>query len=259
MLDPEVRASGEQSLAAWSRRSPAFLEAYDIQKMAFLSQWTGARIYPVHVNSGAGLAAIRRARADGVAIVGETCPRYLVLAQEEPPEPAAFGKMAPPVRTAEDRAALWSALADGTLDCVGSDHSPLSRRMKEPEAGIWGARAGAGDIATLLPILLSEGVNRGRISLERLVEVCSRNPARAFGLYPRKGAIAIGSDADLVAVDLSMRRPVRASELESICDWSPYEGMELTGWPALSLIRGAIVFDGDQVTGRPRGRYLARP
>jgi predicted transcriptional regulator len=167
-------------------------------------------------------------------------------------------KVYPPIRGRDEQDALWAALADGTLDTVGSDHSPMSLATKGADQGFWAAKAGAGDVGTLLPILLSEGVNRGRLSLRRLVEVCSRNPAMAFGLYPRKGAIAVGADADLVAVDLSLKRPVRAADLDSICDWSPYEGMELTGWPVLSLLRGRTLLDRERLPDQPSGTYLAR-
>jgi dihydroorotase-like cyclic amidohydrolase len=256
VLEGEARASGLPDLEAWERRSPAFLEAYDIAKMAFFGARTGATIYPVHVNSREGLAAIARAKSDGVAMIAETCARYLVLAMPFEGDPA-LAKMSPPIRRAEDRAALWQALADGTLDTVGSDHSPMSASSKGLGGDFWAAKAGAGDVGSLLPVLLGEGVARGRLTLERLVEVSSSNPARAFGLYPRKGAIAVGSDADLVAVDLQRRRPIRGSDLQSIADWSPYEGLEVTGWPVFSVLRGRPLLDGDAVSG-PRGSYLSR-
>jgi dihydroorotase-like cyclic amidohydrolase len=256
-IEPEIRAEGRDDLDAWERRSPAWLEAFDIHKMTALAGRTGARIYPVHVNSREGLAEIRRAKANGVPMTAETCPRYLVLTKDYAGEPAAIAKIAPPLRSAEDRDALWEALADGTLDTVGSDHSPMSRADKGVDNGVWAAKAGLGDVGTLLPLMYSEGVGRGRISLERLVEVCASNPARAFGLYPRKGAIVPGADADLVVIDPDAIRVVRAAELGSICDFSPYEGMQLRGVPVRSWLRGEPLLSDGAVT-EPRGTYLSR-
>ena len=258
VLERDVRASGANGLEAWARRSPGFLEAIDIRKVATIAERTGTTIYPVHVNSSEGIDEIARTKAGGLPLIAETCPRYLVLTTEYDQEPVAYAKITPPARSAEDRDRLWGALADGTLDSVGSDHSPMSRESKNAEAGIWGARAGLGDTGTLLPLLLSEGVNAGRLSLRRLVEVCCEAPARAFGLHPRKGAIAPGSDADLVVVDLTLTRPVRAAELRSICDFSPYEGMNLTGWPVMTLLRGRTLLDDRDLPGVSFGTYLAR-
>jgi len=258
ILEREIRASGLEGLDAWSRRSPGFLEAADIRKVATLAEQTGTTIYPVHVNSREGVDEIARTKDRGLPIVGETCPRYLVLTTDYDREPIEYAKITPPVRSAEDRDRLWEALAAGTLDTVGSDHSPMSREAKNAGAGFWAARAGLGDTGTLLPLLLSEGVNRGRITLRRLVEVSCETPARAFGLWPRKGAIAPGADADLVVVDIALRRPVRAAELRSICDFSPYEGMELTGWPVMTLLRGRPLLEERSLVDRPFGMYLAR-
>ena len=258
VLEKEVRASGLEGLEAWARRSPGFLEAYDVCKMAFFARHTGATIYPVHVNSREGVAEIARVKRDGTSIYGETCVRYLVLTTEYAGNPYTLAKVTPPLRDRENQEALWEGLRDGTLDTVGSDHSPMNLQMKAPEQGIWGAKAGFGDVGSLFPLMVSEGFTRGRISLERLAQVCCENPARAFGLYPRKGVIQVGSDADLVVVDPSVRRRIRADELGSIADFTPYEGMEVQGWPVLTLLRGRPLLRNGELVGPPRGRYLPR-
>jgi dihydroorotase-like cyclic amidohydrolase len=258
ILEQQIRGSGEEGLAAWARRSPGFLEAADVRKVATFAEQTGTTIYPVHISSREGVAEIGATKERGLPIVAETCPRYLVLTVDHDRKPIEYAKTTPPVRSAEDRDRLWEALAAGTLDTVGSDHSPMSREAKNADGGFWAARAGLGDTGTLLPLLLSEGVNAGRITLRRLVEVSSETPARTFGLWPRKGRIAPGADADLVVVDLELRRPVRAAGLRSICDFSPYEGMELKGWPVMTVLRGRQLLDGQSLSAEPFGEYLAR-
>ncbi len=258
VLEQEVRAAGLDGLKAWERRSPGFLEAYDISKMAFFARHTGATIYPVHVNSREGLAEISRVKRDGIPIYGETCVRYLVLSTEYAGKPETLAKVTPPLRDAQNQEVLWEGLREGILDTVGSDHSPMSLQMKAADQGIWGAKAGFGDVGVLFPIIFSEGVSRGRISLERLAQVCCENPARAFGLYPRKGVIQVRSDADLVVVDPSVRRQIRADALGSIANFTPYEGMEVQGWPVLSFLRGRPLLKDGNLVGNPRGRYLSR-
>ena len=258
VLEQDVRSAGRDDLDAWERRSPGFLEAYDVRKMAFFAEQTGATIYPVHVNSKEGVAEIARVKRQGIPMYAETCPRYLVLTKHYAARPPALAKTAPPLRDHVDQEMLWEALRNGTLDTVGSDHSPMSLAMKAADQGIWGAKAGFGDVGTLLPIMLSEGVNRGRITLERLTQICCENPARVFGLYPRKGVIQVGADADLVAVDLAARRTVPAADPGGVVDFSPYAGMELQGWPVLSVLRGRLLLRDGEVAGPPWARYLPR-
>ena len=138
------------------------------------------------------------------------------------------------------------------MDIVTSEHAPGERWEKEVgRANIWKAWGGVPTIETMLPVLLSEGVNKSRLSLGDLNRVCCENPARIFGLYPRKGAIRKGADADLVIVDLKMKRKVRAEHLHYKVGWTPYEGRVLKGWPVLTMLRGEIVFQEGEVVGKP--------
>lgn len=166
----------------------------------------------------------------------------------------------PPLRSAADVDALWAGLASGAIDTVCTDHAPWSLEAKlDPTLSIERLRPGVENLRLLLPMLYSEGVRRGRLSLRRLVEVTSTNAARLFGLYPRKGAIAVGSDADLVVLDPSIERTVSADPLRSRADYSVYEGWQVTGWPVLTLRRGEIVFRDEAVLGQPAsGRVLSR-
>src|SRR5438093_1123035 len=166
----------------------------------------------------------------------------------------------PPLRDADDVAAVWAALADGTLDTVGTDHIPHARAAKlAPGLSFDRIPPGVSNLETLLPMLYSEGVRKGRITLSRLVEVLASSPAHVAGMYPRKGALAIGSDGDVVIFDPWARRIVRAADLHSACDYDPYEGWDVTGWPEVVLSRGDVVFKRGSVVAKPgRGKLVPR-
>ena len=169
---------------------------------------------------------MRAVRREGGRITAETITPFLGISSDD-----AIGflaKMVPPVRTPEHRAALWEAIRDGTIDTVGTDNTSRRRASKRPEAGLHGSRPGHPSLGTHLPVLLHHGRRHG-IALERLVDLATRAPARAYGIFPRKGTIAPGSDADLVVVDLELEKVVRAEDLRGMSDFSPFEGTRLAG------------------------------
>jgi len=251
-LQPEQEARAAD-LEAWGRHSPGWAEAEPIGRAAVFAGEAGARLYVVHLTSKAGAAAVARARAERPdRVIGETCPQYLVLHDRHPA--GLLAKFIPPVHGREDNEALWRGLADGTIDCMGTDHIPQPRVQKLVEGDVWRCGAGGPGHETLLPLLLSSG----RLSLPRVAAVTSANAARAFGLWPRKGAIALGFDADLTLVDLERRRVVRAAEFVTSADFTPYEGMELTGWPVTTILRGRVIMKDGCPVGPPTGRYLER-
>jgi dihydroorotase-like cyclic amidohydrolase len=203
----------------------------------------------VTIKEGPGIIA--KARLEGVDIVAETCPHYLVLNTDNTDR--ILSKTNPPIRHKDDNETLWSAVKDGVIDVVATDHGAVPRTHK---TDFWTA-LGMGGVETWLPIMLSEGVNKGRITLERLVQVCCYNPARKYGLTPRKGMISVGSDADLVIVDLNKKRKVSAKSFYSKGDFSCYEGWDLQGWPILTMMRGKVVMEDGKVVGRPGfGRFI---
>lgn len=167
------------------------------------------------------------------------------------------GKVNPPLRDQSSVEKLWRGINEGVVDCIGSHHAPHSIEAKERD--IWAALPGFPGIETLLPLILSEGVNKGRITLPKLVEVCSANAAKALGLHPRKGGIAIGADADLVIIDLKKKVKIRSEILHSAAAWTPYEGRELRGWPTLTMLRGNVIMeDGEPIARSSVGRYIPR-
>ena len=221
----------------------------------------GVPAYIVHLSSQAALELTRDARARGAQVLVETRPLYLHLTVDRfdaDDEEAALYVGTPPLRTSADRAELWNALGDGGIGAVGSDHVGFTREQKyRPGDTMHTVPKGVANMETMLPMLYSEGVHTGRISLERMVEVVSTGPAKAFGLYPQKGVIREGSDADLCILDPRARRTVRSDALHSNADFDLFDGVEVVGWPVFTIARGEVVFEGDQVVAVPgRGRFV---
>lgn len=249
-----VQAEGRDGLRAWAESRPALVETEAVRRVAFLAGLAGCPLYVVHVTSRLALEALVAARRAGQQLFLETESHYLTETCDSPA--GTLAKVIPPIREAEDREALWEALAAGEIDAIGSDHVSASRERKR--GSVWEAQLGFPGIATILPVLLSEGVGRGRISLARVAAVTSRNPARIFGLAG-KGALLPGKDADFVVVDLDLERTVDAAMLGSSSDFSIYEGRSLRGWPVLTVCRGAVVVRDGELVGRAgHGRYLRR-
>jgi dihydropyrimidinase len=236
---------GLSPLATWNHIRPDFVESEAQQRAAFLASVAGASMYAVHVTNAQTLDVLTRQRDRYPNIFLETCPHYLT--HDIDSELGAIAKVNPPLRTAADREALWRAIGDGRINVIGSDHVPRHRSAKHHD--IWKASAGFPGLETLLPVLLSEGYHRRTIPLGRLIDAVTRTPARTFGLWPRKGAIAIGADADFAIVDLSGRHTVRAAEQHSGAEYTIYEGWELTGAVQHTVVRGRFVVRDREVVG----------
>ena len=243
--------------ASLPRSRPAAAESTAIGLVADLAMRAGVRLHIAHVSSAAGCEAVRRARARGVRITAETCPHYLVL--DEKVYERADGRawsVIPPLRSAVDREALWSAVADGTMDAIATDHCPFLRADKEAGDDVLAIPCGLPGVETLLPIVLSEGARRG-LSPERLTALVAGAAARIFGLSPRKGQVAVGGDADLVLFDPKRRWTVSAAKLHMGSDVSAYEGLEVRGAVVRTLVRGRSVWaDGELVVSLGWGRFV---
>lgn len=255
-----LHASGRTGVEHFPESRPVEAEVKAVAEAANLAAATKAAIYLVHLSSRAALDGLREGK-QRAHMFGETRPLYLYLtrAQFERPD-AALWVGQPPLREADDVDAVWAALADGTLDTVGTDHIPHTRAAKlAPGLTFDRIPPGVSNLETLLPMLYSEGVRKGRLPLARLVEVLATAPARIAGMYPRKGVLAVGSDADVVVFDPDARRTIRAAELHSACDYDPYEGWDVTGWPEVVLLRGEVAFERGEIRAKPgRGRFVPR-
>ena len=260
VMQARLISQGRKDNAAWDHRSPHFVEAMHVRQYAYLAKVTNCPLYIVHTTTQETVDEIIRARNEGVRIISETGYHYLVLDHN-------VYKINVPLRDRDTMEKLWAAMAKGDIDCVGSDHvnHGVPREKMEVKGDVWKTISGfSSRVEALLPVMLSEGVNKGRISLPRLVEVCCENPAKAFGLYPKKGLLRVGSDADLVLVDLKKKQKINKSMLFTTAGWSVYEGWEVTGWPYLVLLRGEVALEWNEkeqkanIVGKPRGKYLAR-
>ena len=253
--------SGRGSARNFPEARPVSAEVEAVEQAIALGRLTGAPIYIVHLSSAAALDRCRQARAAGLPVFVETRPLYLHLTRErfdEPDGPKYVG--APPLRDQSDRDALWRGLADGDIDTVCSDHAPWTLADKlDPGLNAVTARQGVADLETLMPMLFSEGVLAGRITLDRFVELTSSNAARRFGLHPRKGAIAVGSDADLALWDTGEQRTIDGARMQSRADYSPYDGWNVRGWPRHVIRRGqAVLSDGVSLARPGQGQWLRR-
>ena len=243
------------TLIDWEDAHPAVAEALAIQTALYLADIAGAHLYVVHLSSRQGLDIVRAARRAGRRFTVETTTPYLGINSGDPN--GFLAKMVPPVRTPEHQAALWNGLLEGSINTVGTDNTSRALATKTPEAGLHGSRPGLPALGTHLPALLHYGRERG-VPLEILIERATRSPARVYGIYPQKGTIAVGSDADLVIVDLEQERVVRAQDLQGMSDFSPFEGKRLRGWPVATIKAGKIVARDGKIVSKPTGRYLPR-
>jgi len=245
----------EGTLADWEDAHPADAEALAVQTALYLAKLAGAHLYVVHLSSRQGLEVVRAARRAGAHFTVETTTPYLGINSHDPN--GFLVKMVPPVRTPEHQIALWEGFAEGSINTVGTDNTSRSRKTKNPEAGLHGSKPGLPALGTHLPALLHYGRLRG-VPLERLVDCATRAPARVYGIYPKKGTIAVRSDADLVVVDMALEKVVRAEDLHGMSDFSPFEGKTLRGWPTATIKGGEIIARDGKIVGPPNGRYLPR-
>jgi dihydropyrimidinase len=243
---------------------PPLAEAEATHRAIVLARMAGVPVYIVHVSAAEALDEIAAARAAGVPVFAETCPQYLFLTEDSYNEPGFGGAkyvMSPPLRSREACARLWRGLASSDLQTVATDHCPF--RMKDQKVlgrdDFSKIPNGVPGIETRLPLLFDGGVRTGRVSLTRFVELVATAPARIFGLYPRKGTIAVGSDADIVLFDPRARWTISASSLHMRVDYSPYEGREVLGRARTVLLRGQVIVEDGRFVGRAgAGRFVRR-
>ena len=252
-LREEPRDESSGPLAAWNATRPPFVEAEAQQRVAYLASVTGASVYTVHTSSRAALDVMVRQRASYPHLFVETCTHYLTLSTES--KCGTYGKVNPPLRQPEDVEALWAGFASGEVDTIGSDHNSRHRSAKEKD--IWSASAGFPGAGVLLPLTLAEGLRRG-IDLGRIVDATSTRSAKLFGLYPRKGVIRVGSDADLAVVDLNASSTIDAATQHSAAEYTPWQGQSVPLQVIHTLVGGEFALRDRQLTEHTPGRYLHR-
>jgi dihydropyrimidinase len=251
---------------AWSR--PRMIEREATHRAIALAELVDQPIQVFHVSCSEVAEEIARAQARGLKVWGETCPQYFVLTAGDMDRAGFEGAKfmcSPSPREKADAEALWGDVRRGTLDVVSSDHSGWSyegargKKVNGAEANFRDIPNGVPGLAARLPILFSEGVVGGRIDLNTFVRITATNPAKLFGLYPRKGSIAPGFDADLVLWDAAKKVTMTNDLMQHVIDYTPYEGLEVTGWPVATVRRGEVVMRGGKVQAAPGGgQFLAR-
>lgn len=263
----KFQEEGRTDGPAWAEARLELAEKAAIQLGISFAEETGARLHIVHMSTGIGAKLVGEAKKKGLDVTSETCPHYLTLNyQDAMTEHRQFAKIAPPLRTKKDNEELWEGLRNGSVDFMATDHAPYEiatekeGKVGDLELDIWTAFPGIPGVETLVPIVVSEGYNKGRISLSRMVEVLSTNAAKQYGLYPKKGAMHIGSDADFTIIDLDREWTIDQKETYSMAKYNPLHGLKLKGKPVKTVVRGTVVYDDEQgVIGEPGfGQFVKR-
>jgi dihydropyrimidinase len=264
-LSDRVEHARGGDLASFADTSPPCVERESVHRAITLSEVSGAKILLVHISTADAVEQIRWAHARGIGVLAETCPQYLVRSRADltlPGWEAAKFMCSPPLRDPADAEQLWDGLSNGTFQLVSSDHcpyrfeGPTGKRVHGPEPHFRHVPSGLPGIETRLVLLFSEGVGRGKLTLEQFVALTSTQPARIYGLYPRKGSVMPGADADVVLWDPRFEGVIRHTDLHDACDYTPFEGQAIRGRPVMTFSRGECVWDRGSVLGSP-GRGCA--
>jgi dihydropyrimidinase len=266
VLEDELREAGRTDLGAWSDARPNVAEAARIHLAIELAKAAGAPLYVAHLSTADGADLVAAARRDGWPVWAEVTPHHLTHTGDMEAEIGCWGKVNPPLRSRLDCDRLWRALHDGGVTCLGSDHGTGGRTRATKQGGggqhsnIWAARSGnRGGMEHFLPVMMTFGVNAGRLSIEDLARVGATNTAKVFGLYPRKGALLPGADADVVIVDPEREASVDDRFYHCLCEVSVYRGWTFKGMATTTIVRGQVMMDEGETVGQPGwGRYVAR-
>lgn len=262
-LTARLLASGRSDIRYLPDSRPPAAEAIATARTSRYAAAVGCAVYFVHLSSKLALNAVREARAEGTQVYAETRPVYLYLDKTRYELPNAAGKNYvcwPPLREPGDQEALWQGLRDGAIETYATDHTTyMSAEKMAGSLSFADVPGGVASVQTSIGMLYAEGVAKGRLSVNRFVQVISTNPAKLFGLWPSKGTLAPGSDADIVLIDPERRHRIKESTSESRSDFEPYDGYEITGWPVTVIARGDVIVEDGHVISKPgRGQFLPR-
>jgi len=249
--EARLRAAGRTEPIAHLAARPAVVAVEAVARAAILAEWTGARIHVLHISSAAELRPLAEAKARGVEITGETCPHYLLLSEADYEKFGGIIRVNPPVREAPNRQPLWDALMDGTVDIIATDHAPHTPEEKTRN-DIWTVDCGFPGVETQMPLMLTE-INRGRATLQDYVRWSAEAPAKIWGLYPRKGTLTVGSDADIAIVDLNRSWTIDDALIQSHSKISPWHGRQATALPIHTIVRGRFIMKDRTLQEDARG------
>jgi dihydropyrimidinase len=254
-LEDRSLKRGEDQKKVFLKTRPDLLEAEAIFRALTIATITRCPVYIVHLSTAMGVIPIEQAKAGGLHVYVETCPQYLTMTDAKLQKLGPLAKIGPPLRTDRDRLALWKAIQKDIIDVVASDHAPKAKRIEDP---FFDAPYGSPQAETMLTVTYDEGVKRGRVKPDKLVRLFSENPAKIFGLYPKKGVIQKGSDADMIIFDPNHVHTIRHETQHSGAPYTVYEGRRCVGKPVLTMQRGKILVEDGETKAKPgEGRFLA--
>jgi len=254
-------AQGKKAAAYFPLAKGNLVEAEAVHRALYLNRLACGRLFIAHLSTREGLESLREARGKGELSFAETCPQYLALTDEVYARPDGINFLcSPPIRSRADVDAMWKGVAEGVVSMVNSDHCGFGLKMKALGKGDFSQTPnGMPGVETRLPVMYTEGVLKNRITVNRMAEVLSTAQAKLFGLYPRKGALLPGSDADITVLDPDREGVITAAALHGAADWTPFEGMRARGFAAATILRGKIIVeDGRLLAAKGSGRYLHR-
>jgi allantoinase len=261
-LEQKMRAKGRVDPMAYVEASPVVSEVEAIQRCALFAEYTGVRLHVLHVSCAEGIEIVKEKKERGHKnMTVETCPHYLCINDEHVKKMGPYARIKPPIRTKSQNERIWKLLANGWVDTIGSDHGPHTKESKERGwKNIFKASSGTAGVEQMLPIMLT-GVNEGKCNLNLLSKVMCENVAKLYGLYPKKGSIRIGADADIIIIDLNKRHTFRAQDFRVKAKDGAmlYDGLQVIGMPETTIIRGKVVFHkGEIKVPRGYGQFVAR-
>jgi dihydropyrimidinase len=244
-------------LGAWSESRPTKSEIKSIQTISKFARDSNCVLYFAHIGSHNALEQINKERKNGTKIFVETCPHYLTMSHEK--QEGYLAKVMPPIRSEDNVLSVWNAINQNHVNTIGTDHVANQLKLKLDGNTVWDALAGFPGIGTLLPLMLSEGVNKNKITISQLVNLTSINAAKIFGMYPVKGSLEPNSDADVTLIDLKREQKVTSELFGGFSDYIVYDGWKLKGWPVKTIVRGQTIAEDFQVIGKPGyGKLVSR-
>jgi len=250
----KLKKAGRTDPLAHVEARPNVAEAEAIQRAILFAAETGCKLHIYHMSSKEGVGLVKEAKAKGIQVSAETGPHYLLLDCNYMKKVGSILKMNPPVRSQENGEALWQGLLEGTVEVIATDHSPHTEEEKIKD-NIWDAIPGFTGVETSVPLMLTQ-VNEGKLSLTAYVKAASESPAKLFNIYPKKGAIQVGSDADFTIVDMEKEGIISSEKLHSKTKVTPFDGWKVKGLPVYTIVRGKVVMKNGEIVGKPQGEKI---
>lgn len=252
-LTQRVKDEGDYTYEGLLRARPNIAEETVVNTAITFSRETGTRLHILHASTGEGLERVEEAQKKGVNVTVETCPQFLFLSNEDYPRIGPKMKVYPPVKYKKDQDRLWEGIKNKTISLVCSDHAPHTAEQKD--GALWDIPAGMCGVETLAPVMI-DAAGRGRITLNEVVQLLSENPAKLFGIYPNKGSMEVGTDADFTLVDMNKNHLIREEELHSISKVTAFDGYETKGYPVGTIVRGKTVMKDGKIVSEPFGKFI---